>query len=196
LSRISATTPDFNEHLWYGRHELPREISPKDGTSWLARIQRFNATSPTPILQDYPVRSEGATLQFIPNTAVLAPKIFDYALEGDGNSVGVSYILMEKMPGTSLRWSLPSRQQKMKVMSQVADIYRELHAYPFTSMGSINLSDYLHIGGFAWDSSMDFTGTEMLLFGPCSSTRVVLHDVCSPNIGFDYARRELFTARH
>ncbi len=145
------------------------EIQFRHGASWLARIRTFNATSPPPIFRDYLVRGEGATFQFFANTAVPAPKILDCAFEGEDNPVGVSYTLMDKMPGTSLRWSLPSRQKKIKVMSQIADIYRELHAYQFTSMGSMELPGIPQYWGFARDSLVDFTGPEMLLFGPCSS---------------------------
>ncbi|PIG87299.1 hypothetical protein AARAC_010442 [Aspergillus arachidicola] len=64
------------------------EILFDDGVRWLARIRRFNATSPPPDLRDYIMRSEVATLQFLSKTKVSAPKIFDYGLHGQ-TPVGV-----------------------------------------------------------------------------------------------------------
>lgn len=78
------------------------EILFADGVRWLARIRRFNATSPPPDLRDYIMRSEVATLQFLGQTKIPVPKVFDYALEGQ-TPVSVGYILMENLPGKSLR---------------------------------------------------------------------------------------------
>jgi hypothetical protein len=80
------------------------EVVFEDGVIWIARIRRFNATSPPPEIRDYIVRSEVVTLRFLEQTDVPAPKVFDFALEEDiGNSVGVGYILIEKLPKKSLR---------------------------------------------------------------------------------------------
>ncbi|KAF7630233.1 hypothetical protein AFLA_010860 [Aspergillus flavus NRRL3357] len=89
------------------------EILFDDGFRWLARIRRFNATSPPPELRDYIMRSEVATLQFLSQTKVTAPKVFDYGPHGQ-TLVGVGYILMEKLPGKSLRWSLASPEGKLR----------------------------------------------------------------------------------
>lgn len=82
------------------------ELQFEDGVSWLARIRRSNANSAPPVLRDVIIRSEVAMLQFLETTGVLSPKVFVVALEGDvGNSVGIGYILLEKMRGKALRWS-------------------------------------------------------------------------------------------
>ncbi|VTO89520.1 unnamed protein product [Fusarium graminearum] len=81
-----------------------------DGIIWIARIRRINATSPPPALRDYILRSEVATLLFLDKTAIPAPKVHDFALENPNNPVGFGFILMDKLPGRSLRWSLATQQ--------------------------------------------------------------------------------------
>jgi aminoglycoside phosphotransferase (APT) family kinase protein len=86
------------------------EILFEDGISWLARIRRFNATSPPPELRDYILGSEVATLQFLGKTKVPVPTVYDFNPD-ESNPIGVGYILMEKLPGKSLRWSLTTPEQ-------------------------------------------------------------------------------------
>ncbi|KAI9833145.1 MAG: hypothetical protein M1819_003767 [Sarea resinae] len=142
-----------------------------DGVCWLARIRRCNAESPPSCLQDYAMKSEVATLCFLEKTKVPAPKVYDFALEGKDNPVGIGYILMEKMPEKSLRWSLASADQKEKVASQVAQSYLELSAHPFQFMGSLDTPNTLSIGDFARESLVDFTESGMHLLDRCSSAK-------------------------
>ncbi|EKV06388.1 hypothetical protein PDIG_70110 [Penicillium digitatum PHI26] len=74
------------------------EISFEDGVCWLARVRRFNATSPPLELQNYIIRSEVATLEFLGETKIPAPKVFDFSLD-EANPVGVRYILIENCLG-------------------------------------------------------------------------------------------------
>lgn len=67
------------------------------------------------------MRSKVATLQFLSKTRVPAPRVFDYNFD-EGSPIGVRYILMDKMTGKSLCWSLTSAELMQKVMSQLADI--------------------------------------------------------------------------
>jgi hypothetical protein len=145
------------------------EISFDDGVSWLARIRRFNATSPPLELRNYIMHSEIATLKFLSNTTVPAPKLYDFNLD-ETNPVGVSYILMEKMPGKSLDWSLATGKQKRKVIDQNADIYIELQTHPFDTMGSLVLDEFgsQHVGPFASEFMSDYTNSLKTL-GPFSS---------------------------
>ncbi|KAH6710933.1 hypothetical protein BKA61DRAFT_634442 [Leptodontidium sp. MPI-SDFR-AT-0119] len=83
-------------------------------------------------------RSSVATLRFLEKTGVPAPKVFDFALEHRNNPVGVGYILLEKMPGTSLRWSAASPEQRKKVIHQLADIFIELRKFSFDRIGSLD----------------------------------------------------------
>lgn len=91
------------------------EILFEDGISWLARIRRYNATSPPPELRDYILASEASTLQFLSKTKVLVPTVFDFNPD-ESNPVSVSYILMEKLPGKSLRWSLATPKQRQRLL--------------------------------------------------------------------------------
>lgn len=144
------------------------EIQFEDGVSWLARIRRFNATSPPSDLRGYIMCSEVATLQFLSKTRVPAPKVFDYNFE-EGGAVGVGYILMEKMTGKSLRWSLASAEQRQKVMSQLADIYIELQKFPFDLMGSLDKPGTDHVGPFARESLTEYLNSRMRPIGPFAS---------------------------
>lgn len=148
------------------------EICFEDGVKWITRIRRFNATSPPALLRDYIVRSEVATLNFLAQTNVPAPKVFDHALEQDPeNRIGVGYILMEKLPGKSMRWALATEEQKRTLMNQLADVFIEIHKHPLNSLGSLDCPDNpLHVGGFARESLTDFTPAgEILLAGPFNS---------------------------
>jgi len=141
----------------------------EDGVIWLARIRRFNATSPPPPLRDHIFQSEFATMKFLEDIAVPTPKVFDFALESPGNLVGVGYMLVEKMAGRSLRWSVASREQRGKVVEQLADVFIELRKHPLGSMGCLGTSSSDRIGAFARESLTDFHGSRMAPLGPYSS---------------------------
>lgn len=70
--------------------------------------------------------SEVAILEFLEETAVPSPKVHLYQQESHGNPVGTSFVLMEKMPGTALRWNDARFEQRTKVMEQLVDILLEL----------------------------------------------------------------------
>lgn len=82
----------------------------EDGVTWIARVRRFNATSPPANVRDYIVRSEVATLKFLEAPDIPTPRVYDFALDDYMNPVGVGYILMEKLPGKSLRWSIATQE--------------------------------------------------------------------------------------
>lgn len=145
------------------------EVRFDDGIIWIARIRRFNATSPPAPLRDYIIQSEVATLKFLEQTNVPTPKVYDFALEHSGNPVGVGFILMEKLPGKSLRWSITTREQRRKVMNQLADTFIELQKYPFNLLGSLDSPDTSHVGAFARESLTNFEQSEMRTIGPFSS---------------------------
>lgn len=151
------------------------DIQFEDGIVWLARIRRINATSPPPALRDFIFLSEVATLKFLEQTSVQAPQLFDFALEGPDNPVGIGFLLIEKLPGSSLRWSLTTPEQKTKVMEQLADIFAELERHPFRSMGSLDQPGSTQVGAFAQESLTDFEGLRMLTTGPCSSLEEYHH---------------------
>ncbi|KAF4448495.1 Protein kinase-like domain protein [Fusarium austroafricanum] len=145
------------------------EVRFSDGITWIARIRRFNATSPPPALRDYIIRSEVATLKFLEKTNVPAPKVYDFALEEPDNPVGVGFILMEKLPGKSLLWSLANEQQREKVISQLTDTFVELQKHPFDLLGSLDSPGGCHVGAFAREEPTNFEQSEMRTTGPFSS---------------------------
>lgn len=145
------------------------EICFDDGVKWIARIRRFNATSPPAALRDCIIQSEVATLKFLERTRVPTPRVFDFALEQAGNPVGVGYILMEKLPGKSLRCAIATQEQRRRVMDQLADTFIELRRYSFNLLGSLDRPGDSHVGPFARESLTDFTQSEMHTTGPFSS---------------------------
>lgn len=152
-----------------GGNHYHLEVLFQDGIVWLARIRRFNASSPPQTLQDHVSQSEVATLKFLEKTSVPAPKVFDFAVEGPDNPVGVGFMLVEKLPGSTIYWSNLSPEQKRKVIKQLADIYIDLRKYPFDSMGCLHLSDVGHVGEFARDALTDFYGPQMMTVGRLDS---------------------------
>ncbi|KAF3482194.1 uncharacterized protein GIQ15_04953 [Arthroderma uncinatum] len=53
------------------------ELRFDDGVSWIARIRRWNATSPPPKLRDAIIASEVYTLKFLEHLNIPTPKVFD-----------------------------------------------------------------------------------------------------------------------
>ncbi|KAF1952116.1 hypothetical protein CC80DRAFT_538341 [Byssothecium circinans] len=136
--------------------------------------------------------TECATMKFLEKTAVPTPKVFDFAVESAENPVGVGYMLVEKMAGTSLRWALLSSEQRRKIVEQLADIFIELRKYPFEKMGSLepcsSPSSQPIVGAFARESLTDFHGEHMAPLGPYSSPRE--YHTCSVKLILDLILRE------
>jgi aminoglycoside phosphotransferase (APT) family kinase protein len=117
-----------------------------DDSVWLVRIPRttaYNLSIPQDLV-DYLVRSEYATLKFLETTTVPAPRAFDYGVSSDEtNKVGVSYILMEQMPGET--WHGQGRhgkrrannEDRARVWNGLADILIELQRHSFSKAGSL-----------------------------------------------------------
>lgn len=115
------------------------EIIFEDGVVWLARFRLSSPISPPPAVRDYVLQSEAATMMFLDcHTRVPSPRIFDWACESDpANTIGVGYILMEKLHGTPLDWQAASTSQREKVVQQLADIMLEIEKHPFDRLGSL-----------------------------------------------------------
>ncbi|KAJ6166638.1 hypothetical protein N7470_002085 [Penicillium chermesinum] len=114
-----------------------------NGSVWLLRVPRMNGSIPQSLV-NYLIRSEYATLKFLETTKVPAPRAFDYGILGeDENQVGVSYILMEEMPGKT--WNLQGpggkrfadEKDKERIWNGLADILIELKHHPFSEAGSL-----------------------------------------------------------
>ena len=93
-------------------------------------------------LAEYLILSEYATLRFLETTAVPAPRAFGYGVRGDGtdHGVGVSFLLMEELPGKPWTGEGASGEdateaEKAKVWSGLAAILAELARHPFPSPG-------------------------------------------------------------
>ncbi|GKU10534.1 udp-n-acetylmuramate--l-alanine ligase [Fusarium langsethiae] len=164
------------------------EVRFDDGITWIARTRRFNAMSPPAALRDHIIQSEVATLMFLEKTNVPAPRVYGFALEHPSNPVGVGFILMEKLPGKSLRWSIATQQQREKVMNQLADTFVELRKYPFDLLGSLDSPGESHVGAFARESLTDFMQSEMRTSGPFYSLEE--HHVSSIQLILDLIVRE------
>ncbi|KAB8356554.1 hypothetical protein FH972_024136 [Carpinus fangiana] len=168
----SVPTMRYDRSTWTSvmggmNYHIP--ISFVDGVTWLARIRRFNAASPPPPLRDYIIQSEVATLRFLEQTSVPAPKVFDFRFEEETNPVGVGYILLEKMPGKTLKWTVATHEQKTVVLMQLADTFIELQKHPFDLVGCLIGPDNLRIGALADESMTDFVDTQIRPLGPFSS---------------------------
>jgi hypothetical protein len=121
-------------------------------------------------LRDYILRSEVSTLRFLSATSIPVPKVLEYNF-CENNPVGVGYILMERLPGNSLRWSLATPEQRKKVTTQLSNINMGLKTHPFAMTGSMYDPGIHDVGPFAPESLTDYCGSKMKALGPYSSTK-------------------------
>ncbi|EAS30122.3 uncharacterized protein CIMG_08868 [Coccidioides immitis RS] len=94
---------------------------------------------PAPLIE-YFVESEYTTLKFLESTNVPSPRAFGFQLALDpADNVGISYTLMECLPGKSYleREIDATAEQKCYVSSQVADFMIELGKHPLSKAGSL-----------------------------------------------------------
>ncbi|PHH74346.1 hypothetical protein CDD80_3155 [Ophiocordyceps camponoti-rufipedis] len=54
-------------------------------------------------------------------------------------------------------------------MSQLADVFAELHKHPFYQFGSLDTPGELHIAPFSRESLTTLTDSQLQSIGPCSS---------------------------
>ncbi|KAG6141686.1 hypothetical protein E4U28_002953 [Claviceps purpurea] len=113
------------------------EIVFDDGVVWLARFRILNVKTPPLEVRDPILQSQALTMQFLDcHTRVPSPRVFDWACESDPtNTIGVGYILMEKLNGTPLDWQRATASQKEKIVRQYADIMLEIARHPFDQLG-------------------------------------------------------------
>lgn len=122
-----------------GGQNCHAEVIFEDGLVWILRAKLSNVNSPPCEVRDYVIQSEAATMRFLQDfTNIPSPRIFDWAAESDpSNTVGIGYILMEKMPGSPLDWQQATASQRAKVVRQLADVMLEVERHPFGSLGSL-----------------------------------------------------------
>ncbi|KAI9731861.1 MAG: hypothetical protein M1818_007726 [Claussenomyces sp. TS43310] len=122
-----------NYHAW---------LTFSDGEKWMIRVPRVPFSDIPSDLVDYLVASEYATLKFLETTNVTTAKAFGYGLASDAdNLVGVSYLLMQALPGKPYQAYNANPRQKREVLAQVADILIEISKHPFEKAGSLLLRD-------------------------------------------------------
>jgi hypothetical protein len=109
-------------------------------------------------------------LRFLETVNMPTPKLWDWSTNGEESLAGVSYILMDYMPGKVLDWSSIDEQGKKKVISQLADIHIELRKHEFSAIGCMHQIGDKHIGPFARECLTDFKGpsSEIQPLGPFS----------------------------
>jgi aminoglycoside phosphotransferase (APT) family kinase protein len=131
---------DYDAAYMGGANYHPRIVFDDHSPSWLVRMPRGGAW---PIaLEECLVRSEYATLKYLEGTKVPSPKAYGFGIRGcKDNPIGVSYLLMEEMPGQV--WyegraaESSARRDLEKVYNGLADIMIELHRHPLDKIGSL-----------------------------------------------------------
>jgi aminoglycoside phosphotransferase (APT) family kinase protein len=108
------------------------EIGMKDGSSVLARLP-YLSTVPRRLA----VASEAATLDFVRLRGIPVPRVLGYS--ADENAVGTEYMLLEKLPGTTIgdAWYDLSEKQRLRVLAGIVQIEAKLFDIPLPASGSI-----------------------------------------------------------
>lgn len=149
-----------------------------DDIVWIARIRLSNHPRLLPQqVQDYILRSEVATLKYLANTKVPAPKVF--AFDCAPNDVGVSFCLVEKLEGSPLHPGWPpegaTSRKCTNLLSQLADIYIELASNKFRATGSLvptRTRGGTEVGGFS--DAQFFDNPDGPPLGPFTSTTAAM----------------------
>lgn len=109
-----------------------------DGKCVLARLP-YPSTMP----RHYTVASEAATLDFLRGQGIRTPEVYSYCSrtgeDGDANSVGAEYIIMEKLDGIPLGevWYTMTPEEQYKVMRQVVELETKIMGLHLPAFGSI-----------------------------------------------------------
>ncbi|KAI1942866.1 hypothetical protein LOZ12_006174 [Ophidiomyces ophidiicola] len=109
------------------------EISMHDGLQVLARLPY-----PFTLPKKYATASEVATMDFVRQHNVPAPKVFAYSAT-DKNDVGVEYIIMEKMQGLQAGdvWYTMTDDQRIKLIRELVTLEARLFSIPLPASGSL-----------------------------------------------------------
>ncbi|KAB8360853.1 hypothetical protein FH972_024587 [Carpinus fangiana] len=109
-----------------------------NGETWLARIPRKQFSDVPDALVEYLVQSEYATLRFLEGTSVPAPRAYGFGLESEASdAVGVSYLLLEVLPGKPWQSHDCTVEQKQRVYEQYAGILAEIKRHSLPRIGSL-----------------------------------------------------------
>ncbi|KIM44112.1 hypothetical protein M413DRAFT_375149 [Hebeloma cylindrosporum] len=144
-----------------------------DGVTWLCRIRRRNVTSTPLAHQNQLIESEVATYHFLSShTSIPVPKVHDYAFhDSPSNSIGVGYILIDKLDGLPLSDHVLGEDDRKRVLNQLADIFISLKQHPFSEIGCLTSPGDLSIGPVLKNCTIDADQEGRLrLLGPFNST--------------------------
>lgn len=101
--------------------------------------------------------SECATLKYLEQLDIPTPRVHGYGLYKDPkNTVGMTYILMDEMPGTPLLWKTPNADQENKVFAAYARMLQAFENHPFDQIGSLtyDADDNIIVGPVASDRTV------------------------------------------
>ncbi|KAJ5263828.1 hypothetical protein N7478_011433 [Penicillium angulare] len=135
-------TPAWGKGALTGCANYHARIRFSNNSVWLIRVPRMNGCIPQSLV-DYLICSEYAALKFLEMTKVPAPRVYDFGVSTDSNSVDVSYILMEQMPGKPWNGQGPrgkrfaDDEDKKKVWNGLAYILIELSRHSFSRIGPL-----------------------------------------------------------
>lgn len=152
-----------------------------DGVTWLARFGLVEDPTLPPLqVANSIFSSEIATMYDLATAKIRAPRVFHYAKKNDrDNEVGLSYFIMEKLPGKMLDWNEASTAQKSKIMEQLADVSQKIEGQPYDKIGSPFLNQQPNketgIAGFA-DPSF-FVSADTAPLGPFTSAKDALQAI-------------------
>ena len=106
---------------------------------------------------------------------VPTPKVYHFEPESPENSVGVPFMLMEKMKGAPLAWNSITSVQKTKVLEKLTDNFPVLEKHSFDSTGSIfPLDESTKVCGFAQHQLFETPNTPL---GPFNSLETSLRAI-------------------
>ncbi|KAF9775857.1 hypothetical protein IL306_006017 [Fusarium sp. DS 682] len=138
-----------------GGQNCHAEIKFDDGVVWLARFRLSSAISPPTEVRDYVLQSEAITMHFLErHTRIPSPRVFDWACESDPtNTIGVGYILMEKMLGTPLEWQSATAIQKDKILGSLMATTASGKATSSEAAAAAESQIQIQVGGLAQHST-------------------------------------------
>lgn len=105
----------------------------KDGYTVLARIP-YHSMVP----KRFAVASEAATLGLLHSRGLPVPRVLGYSAS-NSNSVGVEYLLLEKIDGSPLgdRWFTIGNKTRAEIMKQIVAVETRFMSITFPASGSL-----------------------------------------------------------
>ena len=114
-------------------------IFPISGQKWLVRVPRPGYAKLHDVIDiEYQYASEFATLKFLENTAVPAPKAFAYGVASNAeNDIGVTYLIMEFLEGKPFNPLSATVDERRIAYEGVAKMMIELSKWPLSKACSL-----------------------------------------------------------